>query len=40
VAAGEFPRDLTASPDGRTVYVSNYDSGNVESVDLSGIAAT
>jgi DNA-binding beta-propeller fold protein YncE len=38
VAAGAFPRELTVSADGGTVYVSNYASGDVESVDVSGIA--
>jgi DNA-binding beta-propeller fold protein YncE len=31
--AGQFPRDMAASPDGSTVLVANYDSGQIETVN-------
>ena len=34
VAAGDFPRDMAVSPNGRTVVVSDYGSGDVEAVDV------
>jgi DNA-binding beta-propeller fold protein YncE len=37
VKAGDFPRDMAVSPDGRTLVVSNYASGQVEDVDLAGL---
>jgi hypothetical protein len=36
IPAGMFPRDLTAAPDG-TVPVSNFSSGQVETVDTATI---
>jgi DNA-binding beta-propeller fold protein YncE len=30
--SGSFPRDMAVSPDGKTVIVSNYGSGQVETV--------
>lgn len=38
VKAGAFPRDMSVSPDGKTLAVSNYDSGQVEDVILAGLA--
>jgi len=35
VQAGIFPRELSLSPDQRTLYVSNYGSQSLEIVDLS-----
>jgi len=35
VAAGGFPRDMTVSPDGKTLIVSDFDSGDVEEVGLT-----
>jgi len=32
--AGAFPREVAVSPDGRTLFVTNYFSGQVEVVDL------
>ena len=34
VAAGDFPRDMAVSPDGTTVVISDYGSGDVEEVDV------
>jgi DNA-binding beta-propeller fold protein YncE len=31
--AGQYPRDVAASPDGSTVLVANYDSGQLETVN-------
>jgi len=36
IPAGQFPRDMTAAPDG-TVLVSNYSSGQLEEVDTAAI---
>lgn len=38
VRAGLFPRDMTLAPDG-TLLVSNFDSGQVEAVDVATIPA-
>jgi DNA-binding beta-propeller fold protein YncE len=38
VAAGTFPRDLTVSPDGSTVFASDYGSNQVEAVAVGGVA--
>ena len=35
VKAGAFPRDMSVSPDGKTLAVSNFDSGEIETVQLS-----
>ena len=35
VAAGDFPRDMAVSPDGTTVVISDYGSGDVEEVDVA-----
>ena len=32
--AGDFPRDMAISPDGTTVVLSDYGSGQVEEVDV------
>jgi DNA-binding beta-propeller fold protein YncE len=34
VAAGDFPRDMAVNPDGRTVVISDYGSGDVEEVNV------
>lgn len=34
VAAGDFPRDMAVSPDGTTVVVGDYGSGDLEEVDV------
>jgi DNA-binding beta-propeller fold protein YncE len=39
VRAGLFPRDMTLAPDG-TLLVSNFDSGQVEAVDVATIPGT
>lgn len=39
VAAGTFPRDMAVSPDGSTVFVSDYGSNQVEAVAVGGVAA-
>jgi DNA-binding beta-propeller fold protein YncE len=35
--AGQFPRDLAASPSGSTVLVANYASGQLETVNLAAL---
>jgi DNA-binding beta-propeller fold protein YncE len=35
VVAGDFPRDMAVSPDGTTVVVSDYGSGDLEEVDVA-----
>jgi DNA-binding beta-propeller fold protein YncE len=35
--AGSFPRDMAVSPDGKTVIVANYGSGQVETVNTTTI---
>jgi len=37
VAAGDFPRDMAVSPDGRTVVISDYGSGDLEEVDIGSL---
>jgi DNA-binding beta-propeller fold protein YncE len=39
VRAGLFPRDMTLAPDG-TLLVSNFDSGQVEAVDVATVPGT
>ena len=39
VRAGLFPRDMTLAPDG-TLLVSNFDSGQVEAVDMATVPGT
>jgi DNA-binding beta-propeller fold protein YncE len=34
---GTFPREITALPDGHTLVVTNYDSQQVEVVDLTNV---
>ncbi len=34
VVAGDFPRDMAVSPDGMTVVISDYGSGELEEVDV------
>jgi hypothetical protein len=36
IRAGLFPRDMTLAPDG-TLLVSNFDSGQVEAVDVATV---
>ncbi len=40
VAAGDFPRDMAVSPDGTTVLLSDYGSGDVEEVDVATLPNT
>jgi hypothetical protein len=35
--AGQYPRDVAASPDGSTVLVANYDSGQLETVNVAAL---
>jgi DNA-binding beta-propeller fold protein YncE len=35
VGAGGFPRDMTVSPSGKSLIVSNFDSGDIEELDVS-----
>lgn len=35
--AGQFPRDMATSPNGSTVLVANYDSGQIETVNLAAL---
>jgi DNA-binding beta-propeller fold protein YncE len=35
--AGQFPRDVAAGPGGSTVLVANYDSGQIETVNLAAL---
>jgi DNA-binding beta-propeller fold protein YncE len=37
VGAGGFPRDMTESPNTRLLVLSNFDSGQVESLDLASL---
>jgi DNA-binding beta-propeller fold protein YncE len=37
VPAGIFPREFGHSPDGRTVFVANYNSSELEVIDLNRI---
>jgi DNA-binding beta-propeller fold protein YncE len=37
VKAGDFPRDMAVEPDGRTLVVTNYASGQIERVVLAGL---
>ncbi len=37
VKAAHFPRDMAVNPDGKTLVVSNFDSGQVEDVVLAGL---
>jgi DNA-binding beta-propeller fold protein YncE len=37
VATGSFPRDMAASPDGRTLLVSDFGSGQVEAVQVGSL---
>jgi len=37
VATGAFPRDLTVSPDGSTVYVSDFSNSEVQAVDIGAL---
>ncbi len=37
VPAGAFPRDLAVSPDGSTVFVSNFESRDIEAVAVGGV---
>jgi DNA-binding beta-propeller fold protein YncE len=38
VKAGAFPRQINQSPDGRTLFVSNYLSNELELIDLTRLA--
>ena len=35
--AGQFPREMAAEPGGRTLLVTNFDSGQVELVHVAGL---
>jgi hypothetical protein len=35
--AGEFPREMALEPDGRTLLVTNFASGQVEAVNVVGL---
>ena len=35
--AGQFPREMAAEPGGRTLLVTNFDSGQVELVNVAGL---
>jgi DNA-binding beta-propeller fold protein YncE len=35
IPAGAFPREFGASPDGRTLFISNYNSNELEVIDLA-----
>ena len=37
VRAGSFPRQFATSPDGRTLYVTNFDSGQLESIPVASL---
>jgi len=37
VATGDFPRDMAVSPDGTTVLISDYGSGDLEEVDVGSL---
>ena len=35
--AGGFPREMALEPDGRTLLVSNFSSGQIEAVDVADL---
>lgn len=35
ITAGDFPREMSLEPDGRTLLVTNYSSGQLEAIDLT-----
>jgi DNA-binding beta-propeller fold protein YncE len=37
ITAGHFPRQFASEPNGRTLLVTNYDSGQLEAVDVSAL---
>jgi DNA-binding beta-propeller fold protein YncE len=37
IPAGGFPRHLALSPDGGTLYVTNFDSGQLETIDVADL---
>jgi DNA-binding beta-propeller fold protein YncE len=37
IGAGGFPREMAQEPDGRTLLVTNFGSGQLEAVDLTGL---
>ena len=39
VRAGSFPRQFATSPDGRTLYVTNFSSGQLETIRVAGLAS-
>jgi DNA-binding beta-propeller fold protein YncE len=40
VPAGAFPREFGASPDGRTLFVANYNTNELEVIDLARLPLT
>lgn len=40
VPAGSFPREFGVSPDGRTLFVANYNSNELEVIDLARVPLT
>ncbi|SPE37490.1 hypothetical protein SBA3_2650003 [Candidatus Sulfopaludibacter sp. SbA3] len=39
IPVGSFPRTLTLSPDGQTLFLSNYDSQSLEVLNSARLAA-
>ena len=37
VRAGSFPRQFATSPDGRALYVTNFSSGQLETIQVAGL---
>ena len=40
VRAGSFPRQFATSPDGRTLYVTNFDSSQLESIPVASLVTS
>jgi YVTN family beta-propeller protein len=38
IAVGAFPRDLTLSPDGKTLFVANFDSNSLQAIAVASLA--
>ena len=39
VRAGSFPRQFATSPDGRTLYVTNFASGQLETIQVASLVS-
>ena len=39
IRAGSFPRQFALSPDGRTLYVTNFASRQLETIQVAGLVS-